>query len=102
MPACVTPCSRGCPSLCLSPLLLLLAGASLAAAIEDPPQCVAMGNVIPEGEKGRGSVETVGDMDMYPPNIFLLTLSETVADRIMSPGEQVRRRLRRALHHPRL
>ena len=24
-----------------------------------------MGNVIPEGEKGRGSVETVGDMDMY-------------------------------------
>ena len=50
--------------------VLLLAGASLAAAIEDPPQCVAMGNVIPEGEKGRGSVETVGDMDMYPGPTF--------------------------------
>ena len=64
-PACVPPRPNPLPA-----PVLLLAGASLAAAIEDPPQCVAMGNVIPEGEKGRGSVETVGDMDMYPGPTF--------------------------------
>jgi dienelactone hydrolase len=38
---------------------------SPAAQIVDSDACVAMGNTIPPGPKGRGSVETVGDMSMY-------------------------------------
>jgi dienelactone hydrolase len=35
------------------------------AEIVDTDACIAMGNTVPPGPKGRGSVETVGGMDMY-------------------------------------
>ena len=38
---------------------------SAVAEIVDTDACIAMGNTIPPGPKGRGTVETVGDMDMY-------------------------------------
>lgn len=38
---------------------------SSVANIVDSDACIAMGNTIPPGEKGKGTVETVGDMEMY-------------------------------------